>query len=155
MAELLLVVGGVASFAQLISYIAHISGAISRFHEAVKDAPEHISRIQQKLHTLQTGLQASQHDLLSVNDATILPVDLRALLVDCIRQIHDDIRDLEKASQIGNSAARILFRKRFKWTLVERRKIDIIFGRLQSAEENLERVIQLINLYGRKQTMRS
>ena len=143
MAEPVAIVGGVASFVQLIGYIIKTSETVAHFCDEVKDAPRSVLRIRTKLNLLREGLQQIQQYLQTFDDAVILPPDLRETLVASIRRIEDDIKDVREACSSANQTTRVSLSRRIKWAAMERSKVQRLLARLESSEAILDRTIHL------------
>ena len=146
MAEVLVVVAGTASFAQLLGQIIQTSEAVHHIYTAVKDAPAKIRRIKDKLSLLRRGLEEIQQYLQSFEDNVVLPIDLREAIAESIRRINGDIQEVQNAFQTHGSAVRMSLRERLKWALGDQRKVDKLLSRLDFSEDTLDRMIQLVNL---------
>lgn len=141
-----MIVGGVASFAQLLGHVIRISDTIAQFCDQIKDAPGNIARINDKLSILRRGLEEIQCFLQDFDDGVILPPDLRQVLIQATSGIDSDIKDIRKACRVTSSAVQISFGERFRWALRQKGKMDKLLRRLELSEGNLDRAIQLINL---------
>ena len=143
MAELCVVVGGLASFAQLLAYVFQVSNTINAFCDACKDGPAEVARINQKLNVLRKGLGEIQQYLQTFGDVGILPPDLMQTIFEAMRGVENDIKEIQKASR---ATLRDSSCERLKWALRDRGKMKKLLDRLESSEGTLDRVIQLVNL---------
>ena len=146
MAELFVVIGGIASVAQLLGYILRTSRAVNRFCDEVQDAPFKLRRIEEKLCLLQKAVEEIREYLRGFGDDVILPPDLRYVLAESIRRINKDMKDAATVSRGHSLPLSGSLRKRFNWALMERRNTEKLMSRLDESEGTLDRVIQLVNL---------
>jgi hypothetical protein len=146
MAELLAIVGGIASFAQLLGYVIQTSEAVAKFCDDFQDAPSRVHRTKEELCLLRKTLEGIQSYLQVYDDTIIFPPDLKQVLMESIRRISTDIKDLQNETERNDLVLQGSLRKRLRWTLIERRKTEKLLSRFEESESTLDRVIQLVNL---------
>ena len=146
MAELIVLVGATASFAQIFDAIIKVSSAIEHFCHDIKDAPSEISRIGAKLTLISVSLRSFQQHLQDFENDEILPSDFRLSLQAAIRLVAEVITDIERESCITDIADSKTFKRRFKWATSEKRTIKRLLERLGNAEDTLTCLLQLLTL---------
>jgi hypothetical protein len=146
MAELFAIVGGIASFAQILDCIIQTSGAITTFCKEVKSAPIRLERIKDKLDALYLNLEDLKNYLGTFEDNVVLPADLSHTLVSAITRVREDVYAVEQECAFPSSTESHSMRRRLKWALIERHKIDVHLSQLDSSEAILNNAIQLTNL---------
>jgi hypothetical protein len=127
-------------------WAARASGAITKFCEEVKCAPTRLERIKDKLDTLYRNLEDIKNYLGAFEDNVVLPADLSCTLVSAITRVREDVNAVEQKCAFPSSTESHSMRRRLKWALVERHKLDMLLSRLESLEAILDSVIQLTNL---------
>ncbi|KAJ5740811.1 ankyrin [Penicillium malachiteum] len=145
MAELLTVVGGIASFAQILGIVFQATETVASFCSAIKDAPDELCRVREKLLSLRTSLESIQVQLDEIDDNDLLPPDMCYILHNAVRSIYEDVIVLNKRcikSLDGESRA---IGKRLKWAFVERHLMSGMLERLQSSESTMTCILQLLN----------
>ncbi|KAJ6036180.1 hypothetical protein N7540_000459 [Penicillium herquei] len=145
MAELLTVVGGIASFAQIIGIVFQTSEVVVSFCSAVKDAPAELCRVKEKLLSLRTSLESIQVQLDGIDDDDLLPPDMCYILHNAVRSIYEDVTTLNKKCVKSLDGEPRAIGKRLKWAFVERHLMSGMLERLRDSESTLTCVLQLLN----------
>ncbi|KAJ6101900.1 hypothetical protein N7486_004327 [Penicillium sp. IBT 16267x] len=145
MADPLSIVGSVASFSQLLGLVLKTTEGIVTICHAVKDAPDEVRRINDKLLAIKMALESMQSQIGEFNDDELLPSDLRYVLQNAITSIHDDVVSLKQRCQHYADSDCTAVRGRLKWALIERRVVGNLLDRLRGSESTLTCVLQLIN----------
>jgi hypothetical protein len=146
MAEALAAVGALASSAQILSYIFQAAEAVAKFCDTVRDAPSNLRRIRDKLRTLHEAVVGVCNYLQAFDDDLVLPLDLRAILVDAIGHLKDDLDKIQARLETLNLKLGSSTGRRLKWAAIDCRTVDKLLARLKESECTLDRVIQLVNL---------
>jgi len=145
MAEVLVAVSAVVSVAQLLVYVAQTAKVVTKFCNAVHDAPAQVNRLMEKLDGLQNVVKESQSCDNLVSDNTVLPPDLRQTLLQAVMRTRETIDRIQKRLESSDSVSRGL-RQRIKWASIARHRIEQEMHELEHCEYLLDRVLQLINL---------
>ncbi|OQE25335.1 hypothetical protein PENSTE_c006G09536 [Penicillium steckii] len=147
MADPLTIVGGIASFAQVLGGVVKTTQAIYNVCHAVQDAPDELRRINETLLALKLALESTQTQVGGFDDDELLPPDLRCIMQTNITSIHDDVIALKQKCHDYASPSSITKRERLKWAVLERRVVGNLLERLKGSESSLTCVLQLINMY--------
>jgi hypothetical protein len=99
MAEVLLVAGGVASTAQILSTAVKSYEILTKFCHDFHDAPMELARIRDNVCILKTSLNEIQAFLNIFPDDTLLPPDLRQVLSKAFSLVQVDIDALGQIKQ--------------------------------------------------------
>jgi hypothetical protein len=146
MPELLTIVSGIASFAQILDCATQTCGTIAVVCKDTKDAPIELKRIKDKLDTLRQNLEHLREYLETLGDEVVLPVDLSYTLMSAITRVCEDVKAVESECVVTSLAELHSMRRRLGWALVEKRKTDILLRRLRGSEAQLDNALQLTNL---------
>ncbi|KAH6892431.1 ankyrin repeat-containing domain protein [Thelonectria olida] len=143
MAEIIAVVGGIASVSQVLVHLAQVTKEIVDFCNNVAEAPRILLQIQDKLRFLQQVLKQLRSFVVDCNDSDILTPETRGLLLDATFRVQDT---LSKAQQKGQTVANHDIRKtrkRLAWVLKDQRTLKKLLEDLDEADCILQLVIQL------------
>lgn len=146
MADPLTIIGGIASFAQLMGMTIKSCEVLAKFCLDFHDTPAELHRVRDKLSILKVGLDGLQNFVGDVPDDSILPPDLRELLARAFEQIRGDISMLESVRQVQSKESPKSIRRRLRWALVDKHSMDKMVQHLRESESTLTGVIQLLNL---------
>lgn len=146
MAEILAIVGGVSSFAQVLAYAATASKALTEFSIELRDAPFELHRIRDQVVFLRSSLENLKQHLNSFDDGALLPPDLRPMVRKAIRSVWDCIIELQRQCPISEESCAESPLKRLKWTFKERHVAHKLVERLKDADNTLAFVLRLLSL---------
>jgi hypothetical protein len=146
MAEILTVVGGVASFAQALGLVFKTTGVIISFCSAVNDAPIELRRLKEKLLSLQVSLESTRAQLDEINEDDLLPPDMCYILHNAVRPIYEEVTALHKRCGKSLNGEPLGHGKRLKWVFVERHLVSGMTERLRDSERTLTCILQLLNV---------
>ncbi|KAJ5683077.1 hypothetical protein N7462_006242 [Penicillium macrosclerotiorum] len=146
MAELLTVVGGIASFGQILGLVFRTTEVIVSFCSAFNDAPTELRRIKEKLLSLQISLEGIQDQMGEVNDDELLPPDMCYILQNTVASLFEEVTTLHKRCSKSFNGEPRGTGKRLKWAFVERHLMTGMLERLRDSERELTCVLQLLNV---------
>lgn len=149
MAEVLAIVGGVASIAQILTITISASHEIRQFILDVHEAPQEISRLHEQLNTLHAVLDSTAKVVNGADEDELFPKHLRALLLQALVQVQRDAKklsDLQSRFEINKVKPGISVRARLRWSL-DRSTTRKLCKQLRETEQNLIFVLNLLTLY--------
>ncbi|KAJ5273617.1 hypothetical protein N7478_008742 [Penicillium angulare] len=147
MAEPLTIVGGIASFAQIIGLLIKPTEVAAKFCQTVHDAPAEIKRINEKLICLKGSLGAFQGQLVEIDgDEDIIPRDMRSTLHHVIESVYNDILTISDKCGIASYSSSTSLRYRFKWVLLDQHLVHSMMIRLRDSEDKLTFMIHLLSM---------
>ncbi|KAI0377677.1 ankyrin repeat-containing domain protein [Hypomontagnella monticulosa] len=146
MADVLTVVGGVASISQIIISLAHTSQCVITFCKDVSQAPNILREINQKLSFLREILEHVQSCLIFGNDVDVISSDTGQMLGRAILHVQLNLREAQlKCQKVTDSDIRKA-RNRIKWVLKDRAVLKKLLEELSASDRILQNVIQIIIL---------
>lgn len=148
MADPLTIVGGIASFAQLLSLVVKTTEVVFTFCHSVRDAPKELKRIHEKLTCLNLALKNIEAQLTEVYEFEILPPDLCYVLHNSIDSVRKEVITLYSKFDIAldSESPSNPLRVRLKWALLERHLVSDTVDRLRDSEGTLTCALQLLNV---------
>lgn len=146
MTDPLTVVGGIASFAQVLGCVIKTTQVIFNICHAVQDAPDELRRINETLLAFKLALESTQIQVGGFYDDELLPPDLRYIMQNTITSIHKDVTVLKQKCHDCAKSNSVTKRERLKWAILEKRVVGNLLERLKSSESSLTCVLQLINM---------
>lgn len=146
MAEVVAVVGTVASFAQLIGTVIKTVETLARIYGNLRDGPEELRRIAERLLILQAILKSIREFLNDLPEEVGLPADLRQALTTAVEIVQTDLVRLRSLNDGNGTGDTNSFCQRLKFTLIERHAFEKACQYLRDSESTLSCVLQLLTL---------
>jgi predicted lipoprotein len=146
MAEGLAIVGGIASISQILELTIKSAKRLRKLSQDVKDAPLEIKRLQNKLSALQIVLQGVTKLIENVDEDTIFPPEQRSMLEDVVKQVQEDVEELEALRVKVVARAPDSLRGRLSWGVKDKAAAERLCARLRETEQCLSTVLQALDL---------
>jgi hypothetical protein len=146
MADPFTVIGGIASIAQILGCIIQTAEAIKGFCDDVQDAPAELQRIKNKLIILKGTLAHFQQYLDVFDDDIVVPPEVRETLILATLEVQRNVEALQEACKHPDTPGTISVRRKLKWAFIDRHVVDKLLLRLQSSENTLNCVGQLLHM---------
>ena len=147
MAESLAVVGGVASFAQILIVIVNSIEAFAVIYHDFQDAPCELLQIQTKLRLLQLNLEDFQAFLLDFPDNVVLPLDLRQLIWEALSQVQSNLIAIQGICAVESPQTTKSFRVRLQWASFGKKSMKKMTEHLRESEQTVNGIMQYMTLY--------
>ena len=159
MAEaVLLVVGGVASVAQIIEVLVKTSNGIADFCREVSNAPRVIQRVKGNLKLLQQLLEDVQTCTNELESESVLPPETRRLMQSTAEQMLETLKDAQLVFQKSTSSSSDTQNKdsrsskssgagnRIIWALRDKPALKRVQAEIEEFDRLLSLVIQFANM---------
>lgn len=147
MAEVVVVVSGIVSIAQLAVYVVKTIKAVTNFRNAIKNAPTSIQKIEKKLGTLKDVVEKGQTYQELFHDDIILPPDLRQVFFEAVKKTNEIVVRIQTKLELVRSSSKETIKGKIVGATTAKRQVECGLQELKHSEELLDNVIQLISLY--------
>lgn len=146
MAEVIAVVGGIASVSQVLLYLAQVTTRAVRFYSSFTEAPRVLGQIQEKLHILTQITGQLQSYTTECNDGDLLPLETKELLLQIVKRVQASLDKAKLKCEVvasGNIKRKV---KRVAWVIRDEPALNKLLQDLYDSDQILHMVMQLLTM---------
>lgn len=144
MAEVIAVVGGLASVSQVLVYFTQITRYSISFYNDFTQAPRVLEQIEEKLHILQQTIE--QLRSYAAGDEDVLPTEMKELLLRSVNRVQSSLNKAKLKCEPFTAGNIKKKKKRVTWVLRDEPALNKLLQDLNDSDHVLNMVMQLLTM---------